>query len=208
MSRYLRSVCKLCRREKEKLFLKGERCGTKCTLDGKRGKNLPGQTKNMRSGKMTEYARHLREKQKARRVYGLTEEQFRHYFSRAERMKGLTGENLLKLLEMRLDNIVYRLSICSSRRMARQLVTHGNVLVNEKKVDLPGYQMKPGDKVAVIASMKENTFIKKSLENPSRCPSWLLLDKDNACGNVKAVPAVEEFSHPIDSQLIVELYSK
>ncbi|MFH1368601.1 MAG: 30S ribosomal protein S4 [Elusimicrobiota bacterium] len=207
MSRYLGSVCKLCRREKEKLFLKGDKCATKCTLETKRGKNLPGGATTMR-GKTTEYAKHLREKQKARRVYGLNEEQFRHYFARAERMKGLTGDNLLKLLELRLDNIVYRLGIVSSRRMARQMVTHGNVLVNDKKIDFPSYQMKPGDKVSVVSFMKENIFVKKSLENPVRCPSWLELNKEDASGTVKTVPMPDEYSHPIDSQLIVELYSK
>jgi small subunit ribosomal protein S4 len=208
MSRYLGSVCKLCRREREKLFLKGEKCAVKCTLDTKRGKNLPGMQHSMK-GKMTEYARHLREKQKARRIYGLTEEQFRHYFQRANAIKkGLTGDNLLKLLELRLDNIVYRLGIVTSRKMARQLVTHGNILVNDHKVDLPGYQLKLADKVAVKGKMKENAQIKKSLENPNRCPSWLELDKDNAAGTVKNMPSPEEFSHPINSQLIVELYSK
>lgn len=208
MSRYLGSVCKLCRREREKLFLKGEKCAVKCTLDGKRGKNLPGMQGAMK-GKMTEYARHLREKQKARRIYGLTEEQFSHYFWRANAIKkGLTGDNLLKLLELRLDNIVYRLGMVSSRKTARQFVTHGNVLVNDRKVDLPGYQLKPGDKVALKAKLKENAQVKKALENPNRCPSWLELDKDNAAGMVKNLPAPEEFSHPINSQLIVELYSK
>jgi len=210
MSRYLGSVCKLCRREKEKLFLKGEKCALKCTLDTKRGKNLPGM--HMQGGmksKTTEYGRHLREKQKARRVYGLSEEQFRHYFDRAHKMKkGLTGENLLKLLELRLDNIVYRLGIVPSRKMARQMVNHGNILVNDRKIDLPGYQLKLGDKVGAKASFKENVFVKRALENPTRCPSWLELDKDNAAGIVKNLPTPQEFSHPINSQLIVELYSK
>jgi small subunit ribosomal protein S4 len=132
MSRYLGSVCKLCRREKEKLFLKGERCSTKCALDKKRGKNGPGQH-GIGKSKMSDYARHLREKQKARRLYGLTEEQFSHYYRFAERMKGSTGDNLLKLLELRLDNVVFRLGLALSKRMARQIVNHGNILVNGKK---------------------------------------------------------------------------
>jgi small subunit ribosomal protein S4 len=207
MSRYLGSVCKLCRREKEKLFLKGERCTTNCTLDRKRGKNIPGMHSMSRS-KVSDYARHLREKQKARRVYGLTEEQFRHYFKRADKMKGLTGETLLKMLEMRLDNIVYRLGIVTSRKSARQIVGHGNVLVNGKKVNLPGYALKPGDKVTLKDKAKENVLVKKSLERTDKFPSWLSLDKASVSGSVLSVPRVEEFSHPIDSQLIVELYSK
>lgn len=207
MSRYLRSSCKLCRREKEKLFLKGERCHKNCTLDRKRGKNIPGMHTMSRS-KVSDYGRHLREKQKARRVYGLTEEQFRHYFARAERLKGLTGENLLKLLELRLDNVVFRLGIVTSRKTARQIVTHGSVQVNDRKVNLPGYQLKVGDKVSLKVKMKENVQVKKSLERSDKCPSWLTLDKQNVAGTVVSIPTPAEFSHPIDSQLIVELYSK
>jgi small subunit ribosomal protein S4 len=207
MSRYLGSVCKHCRREKEKLFLKGERCNSNCTLDRKRGKNAPGQHGVSRS-KMSDYARHLREKQKARRIYGLTEEQFRHYFSRAERLKGLTGENLLRLLEMRLDNVVYRLGIVTSRKLARQIISHGKIMINGEKVNLPGYQVSVGDKVSVADKMKENVQIKKSLERTDKFPSWLNLDKQNLTGTVISKPSSEEFSHPIESQLIVELYSK
>jgi len=207
MSRYLGSVCKHCRREKEKLFLKGEKCTTKCTLETKRGKNIPGMHSMSRS-KVSDYARHLREKQKARRIYGLTEEQFRHYFRRADKMKGLTGENLLRMLEMRLDNIIYRLGIVTSRKAARQIVGHGRVLVNGKKINLPGYQLKIGDKVTLKEKAKENIFVKKSLERTDRFPSWLSLDKQSISGAVLSSPSVEEFSHPIDSQLIVELYSK
>ncbi len=207
MSRYLGSVCKQCRREKEKLFLKGDRCNTNCTLDRKRGKNIPGMHGMSRS-KVSEYARHLREKQKARRVYGLTEEQFRHYFKRADKMKGLTGETLMKMLEMRLDNIVYRLGIVTSRKFARQLVGHGRVLVNGKKVNLPGYALKPGDKVTLKEKAKENVQIKKALERTDKFPSWLGLDKQSITGSVISEPKIGEFSHPIDSQLIVEFYSK
>lgn len=207
MSRYLGSVCKLCRREREKLFLKGERCLLKCTLETKRGKNLPGQHGVSRA-KMSEYSIRLREKQKARRVYGLNEEQFRHYFARAERMKGLTGDNLLKLLETRLDNVVYRLGFATSRNMARQLVTHGEIIVNSRKTDLPSYQLKAGDTVTLKAKMKENVQIKKSLERPIQYPSWLNFDKESLKGSVAGIPMPDEFSFPIKSQLIVELYSK
>lgn len=207
MSRYLGSVCKNCRREKEKLFLKGERCNSNCTLERKRGKNIPGQHGLART-KLSDYGRHLREKQKAKRLYGLTEEQFRNYFARADKMRGLTGENLLKLLEIRLDNVVYRLGIVSSRKLARQIVTHGSILVNDRKVNLPGYQIKEGDKITLKAKMKENVQVKKSLERSDKFPSWLNLDKQNIIGSVLSFPSSEEFSHPIDSQLIVELYSK
>lgn len=212
MSRYLGSVCKHCRREKEKLFLKGERCGAKCTLDTKRGKNIPGQHGAQRGragrGKVSDYARHLREKQKARRIYGLTEEQFRNYFKKADRMKGLTGENLLRMLELRLDNVVHRLGVAASRKQARQIVSHGNILVNGKRVNLPGYPLKQGDKVTLKEKHKENAQIKRTMDRGSRFPSWLTFDKLAVTGTVLATPAVSEFSHPIDSQLIVELYSK
>jgi small subunit ribosomal protein S4 len=207
MSRYLGSVCKLCRREKEKLFLKGERCDRNCTLERKRGKNPPGQHGAGRVRKVSDYAKHLREKQKARRIYGLTEEQFRHYFSRAERMKGLTGVNLLQLLELRLDNVVYRLGMTSSRRFARQIVGHGNVKVNGRRTSVPGYTLKPGDTVALSDTLKENAQIKRSLER-DRCPSWMVMDRAASVGTIASVPSAGEFSHPIDSQLIVELYSK
>ncbi|MCX5782317.1 MAG: 30S ribosomal protein S4 [Elusimicrobia bacterium] len=207
MSRYLGSVCKNCRREGEKLFLKGERCLTKCTLDRKRGKNAPGQH-GARRVKESNYAHHLREKQKARRIYGLTEEQFRHYFHRAERMKGLTGENLLKLLELRLDNIVYRLGIALSRKLSRQLVGHGQILINNRRINLPGYQVKVGDKISLDEKLRENVFIKKALERSERFPSWLSFDKEKITGSILNLPGIDEFSHPIDSQLIVELYSK
>lgn len=212
MSRYLGSVCKQCRREKEKLFLKGERCTTKCTLETKRGKNIPGQHGAQRGrggrAKTSDYARHLREKQKARRIYGLTEEQFRNYFKRADRMKGLTGETLLRLLELRLDNVVHRVGIASSRKQARQIVGHGNILVNGRRVNLPGYQLKQGDTVTLKEKLKTNPGVKRSLERGSRFPSWLSFDKQAFTGTVLAVPSPSEFSHPIDSQLIVELYSK
>jgi small subunit ribosomal protein S4 len=208
MSRYLESVCKLCRREKEKLFLKGDRCNTNCTLDRKRGKNGPGQHGAGKS-KMSDYAKHLREKQKARRVYGLTEEQFRHYYVLAEKMKGSTGDNLLQLLELRLDNVVYRLGFASSKKMARQIVNHGNVIVNDKKINVPRYQVKAGDVITVPEKYKENSVLKKLLEKTStNVPSWLSCDKSKVAGTVVSEPLPGETSHPIDSQLIVEYYSK
>lgn len=208
MSRYRGSVCKICRREREKLILKGEKCIAKCTLDTKRGKNPPGEHGQSRMKKVSEYSKHLREKQKARQIYGLTEEQFRNYFFRANKMKGLTGENLFKLLEMRLDNVVYRLGFVSSRRLARQIVNHGKILVNNKNINLPGYQLKPSDKITIKDKMKENVLVKKSLESIGKIPSWLDLDKQNLVGSIVNVPLPEEFSFPINSQLIVELYSK
>ncbi|MBN1622276.1 MAG: 30S ribosomal protein S4 [Endomicrobiales bacterium] len=209
MARYLDSVCKLCRREKEKLFLKGQRCNTKCSFDSKRGKNPPGeQGGSSRSKKMSEYALRLREKQKARRLYGLTEQQFHHYFVRADRMKGLTGDNLLQLLELRLDNVVYRLGIAPSRNMARQIVNHGHILVNDKRVDLPGYILKIEDKITIKEKTKSNTFVQKSIEQTDKYPAWLNFDKQSLTGVVVSVPQRGEFSHPINSQLIVELYSK
>ncbi|MDR0723842.1 MAG: 30S ribosomal protein S4 [Endomicrobium sp.] len=208
MSRYLGSVCKLCRREKEKLFLKGERCSSNCTLDRKRGKNGPGQHGAMKS-KMSDYGKHLREKQKARRVYDLTEEQFVHYYEVAEKMKGSTGDNLFKLLEMRLDNVVFRLGLAASKKMARQIVNHGNVLVNDKKIDVPRYQVKVGDVITVPEKYKTSVVIKNLLERTvSNVPAWLSFDKDKVSGTVISEPLAGDISHPINSQLIVEYYSK
>ncbi|MDR3243804.1 MAG: 30S ribosomal protein S4 [Elusimicrobiota bacterium] len=208
MARYLGSVCKLCRREREKLFLKGERCSSNCALDRKRGKNAPGQH-GILKGKMSDYARHLREKQKARRIYGLTEEQFSHYYVVAERLPGSTGDNLLKLLELRLDNVVYRLGFAASKSMARQTVNHGNVVVNGKKINVPRYQVKPGDIISVCAKYKENAFIKSLIEKPNQnVPAWLSFDKNKVEGCVVSEPLDGETMQPINSQLIVEYYSK
>jgi small subunit ribosomal protein S4 len=209
MSRYLGSVCKLCRREKEKLFLKGERCSSKCALDTKRGKNIPGQQHGMQKGKMSDYAKHLREKQKARRIYGLTEEQFSHYYQVAEKMKGSTGDNLLKILELRLDNVVARLGLASSKKMARQLVGHGNVLVNDKKIDMPRYQVKVGDVITILEKYKTNVVIKKLIDKTVlNTPAWLSFDKNKIVGTVISEPLAGEATHPLNSQLIVEYYSK
>jgi small subunit ribosomal protein S4 len=207
MGRYLGSVCKLCRREKDKLFLKGERCSTNCTLDRNRGKNLPGGRSSMRM-KMSEYAKHHREKQKGRRIYGLTEEQFKRYYKLAAKAKGMTGENLLRFLELRLDNVVYRLGLVTSRRLARQIITHRWISVNEKCINLPGYPLKAGDKITIKGKYKENANIKRSIERNMSVPTWLTLDQQNLAGTVVNPPSQGEFSFPIDSQLIVELYSK
>jgi small subunit ribosomal protein S4 len=208
MSRYLGSVCKLCRRERTKLFLKGEKCSANCTLDKKRGKNAPGQH-GMAKGKMSDYAKHLREKQKAKRMYGLTEEQFRHYYEIAEKMRGSAGENLLRLLELRLDNVVYRLGFASSKKMARQVVNHGNVLVNDKKIDISRYQVKAGDVVTVSEKYKQNPFIKKLVESTlSNVPAWLSFDKGKVIGTVVSEPLSDSVGQGINSQLIVEYYSK
>lgn len=207
MSRYIGSVCKQCRTEREKLFLKGDRCSTNCTLERKRGKNAPGQH-GARKGKMSDYAKHLREKQKARRVFGLTEQQFRRYFVLAEKLPGLTGDTLLKLLELRLDNVVFKLGLASSRKMARQMVMHGNIVVNGKKIDVPRYQVKVGEVISVKPGYKENSQLKKLMESPVAVPSWLSFSKDTVEGKIVSEPLNEEFSHPINGQLIVELYSK
>jgi small subunit ribosomal protein S4 len=209
MSRYLGSVCKLCRREKEKLFLKGERCSSNCTLNRKRGKNVPGQHGTSKVSKMSDYAKHLREKQKAKRMYGLTEEQFSGYYKTAEKMKGSAGDNLLKLLELRLDNVVYRLGLASSKRMARQIVNHGNILVNRKKIDVPRYRLKVGDVITFPEKYKTNAVVKKLVEKTvSSVPTWLNFDKSRIAGTVVGEPLASETSHFINSQLIVEYYSK
>ncbi len=207
MARYIGSACKQCRAEREKLFLKGERCSTKCALDKKRGKNAPGQH-GAKKGKISDYGKHLREKQKARRVFGLTEQQFKRYFIVAEKMPGLTSDVLLKLLEMRLDNVVYKLGLSHSRKMARQMVMHGLICVNGKKVDVPRYQVKKDDVITVKNSYKDNAVLKKLMENPVAVPSWLSFNKDAIEGKVINEPLKEDFSHPINGQLIVEFYSK
>lgn len=207
MSRYIGSVCKQCRTEREKLFLKGDRCSTNCTLERKRGKNAPGQH-GSKKGKMSEYGKHLREKQKARRVFGLTEQQFKRYFEVADKLPGMTGDNLLKLLELRLDNVVFKMGLAHSRKMARQMVMHGNVTVNGKKVDVPRYQVAIGEVISVREKYKSNSNLKKLMENAVSVPSWLSFSKDNVSGTIVSEPLREEFSHPINGQLIVELYSK
>ncbi|MDD2523389.1 MAG: 30S ribosomal protein S4 [Endomicrobiia bacterium] len=207
MSRYIGSVCKQCRTEREKLFLKGDRCSTNCTLEKKRGKNAPGQH-GARKSKMSDYGKHLREKQKAKRVFGLTEQQFKRYFEVADKLPGLTGDTLLKLLELRLDNVVYKMGLSHSRKMARQMVMHGNITVNGKKVDVPRYEVSIGEIISVKEKYKANSQLKKLMESPAAVPSWLNFSKDTISGTIIGEPLKEEFSHPINGQLIVELYSK
>ena len=208
MARYTGSVCKLCRREGEKLFLKGERCySDKCSVS--RRNYVPGQHGKGRK-KISEYGLQLRMKQKARRYYGILEGQFHHYFEMAERKQGVTGENLLRILESRLDNVVYRLGWASSRAEARQLVVHGHFMVNGKKVDIPSYLLRAGEVVAVSAKSKESTKVKAVLEaNSGRpVPAWLDLNREALEAKVVNLPAREEIDTPVEEQLIVEFYSK
>lgn len=209
MARYSGPVCKLCRRENVKLLLKGERCLNKCPIDKKKDVKKTGSRRY--SKKISEYGRRLREKQRAKLYAGMLERQFRKYFRKAETMKGLTGENLLLLIEMRLDNIVRRLGFASSLSSARQLVCHGHVLVNGRRVDIPSYQVRPGDTISLMESMHENIMFKQSIENMTKrknIPLWLELHAGEAKGKVLKYPAREEMSVPVEEQLIVELYSK
>lgn len=209
MARYRDSVCRLCRRESTKLFLKGDRCVTdKCAAE--RRNYAPGQHGVQTRRKFSEYGIQLREKQKAKRIYGVLERQFRGYFKKAEMKKGVTGENLLQLLEYRLDNVVYRLGFTLSRGMARQLVRHSHFTVNGKKVNIPSYSVKRGDVIEVTKRGKDIEAIKESLKKIEKKEplSWLEIDKEKMRGVVTAVPMVEDISLPIQEQLIVELYSK
>ena len=208
MARYTKSACRLCRRENLKLFLKGERCYTeKCAID--RRSYAPGQHGQSRK-KFSDYGAQLREKQKVKRLYGLLETQFRNTFKEADRQKGITGEVLLFLLERRLDNAVYRLGFANSRDEARQLVRHNHFAVNQSKVNIPSYLLKPGDVIEVREKSKKVVRIQEALEGVARrgVPQWLELDKDQMRGNVKSMPTREEITIPIQEKLIVELYSK
>ena len=208
MSRYTGPVCKECRREGKKLFLKGDRCYTgKCALE--RRSYAPGQHGQNRS-KNSEYGLQLRAKQAARRYYGIQEGQFHKYFLMAERKTGMTGENLLKICESRLDNVVYTLGWASSRAEARQLVTHGHFVVNGSKVDIPSYLLKAGDTVSIKAKSRDSVKIKTVLEaNASRpVPTWLSLDANNLEAKVVALPERDQIDTPVEEHLIVEFYSK
>lgn len=209
MARYIGPVCRLCRREGLKLFLKGERCYTeKCAFE--RRSYIPGQHGQARHGKVSEFGRQLREKQKVKRIYGLVEKQFRGYYELAARKEGVTGENLLAYLERRLDNTVYRLGFASSRSEARLLVTHGHLLINGALVDIPSYNLKPGDTVAIRDKSKEITRITEALEAVDRrgVPAWLTLDRKALKGTVSSLPTRSDVTTPIEERLIVELYSK
>ncbi len=209
MSRYRDSVCRLCRRENLKLYLKGDRCySDKCPFD-RRG-YPPGQHGQRRGGKISDYGIQLREKQKVKRGYGLSEKQFKLAFEKADRQKGITGTNLLQILERRLDNVVYRLGFANSRPQARQLVNHSHFLVNGRKVNIPSYQVKAGDVIEVREKSRSVQVINDALEAVVRrsAPQWLELDADNMKGTVKALPTREDITMPVQENLIVELYSK
>lgn len=208
MARYRESACRICRRENMKLFLKGDRCySDKCAFD--RRSYAPGQH-GQRRGKLSDYGVQLREKQKVKRNYGLSEKQFRLTFSKAERLKGVTGENLLMSLERRLDNVVYRLGFGNSRAQARQLVRHCHFLVNGKKVNIPSYIIKPNDVVELKEGSRNIQVITDALDAVVRrgMPQWLELDKSGFKGTVKSIPVRDDITMPIQEQLIVELYSK
>ncbi len=208
MARITGAVCRLCRREGMKLFLKGDRCfKEKCAFE-RRG-YAPGQHGRRRS-KIQGYGIQLREKQKVKRMYGVLERQFRSYFAKASRKKGITGANLLQMLERRLDNVVYRLGFASSRAMARQLVAHGHIFVDGAKVDIPASLVEPGSVVSLKEGSRKNEAIKICLDTAKGrgVPSWLELDADRFQGTVKQAPSREEITLPIQEQLIVELYSK
>ena len=208
MARYTGPVCRLCRREGTKLFLKGERCMTgKCALD--RRSTAPGQH-GAANKKMREYGVQFREKQKTKRYYGLLEKQFHNYFEEAERRDGMTGENLLKLLECRLDNVVYRMGMAESRKEARQLVLHGHFTLNGKKVNIPSILIKAGDVIAVKESSRDSVKIKglsEEIENRI-VPKWIDVNAAEYTAKITNLPAREDIDFPFDEQLIVELYSK
>ncbi|MBN2373484.1 30S ribosomal protein S4 [bacterium] len=208
MARYKGPLCRLCRREGEKLFLKGDRCfKDKCSLEKK---GYPPGEHGQRRQKVSDYGMQLREKQKVKRMYGILEKQFRGYFMKLERQKGITGENLLIRIESRLDNMVYRFGFAISRNQARVLVSQGHFLVNGKRVNIPSYILKPSNVVEVREKSRKISVIKESMESAAQrgIPAWLELDVENFRGTVKALPTREEITHPIHEQMIVELYSK
>lgn len=206
MARYTGPSCRLCRREGQKLFLKGERCySSKCAVDKRN--YAPGQHGQGRK-KISEYGLQLREKQKAKRFYGLLETQFRNYFDKAARKKGITGENLLIMLETRLDNVIFRMGFASSRKEARQLVRHGHFLVNGKKVDIPSYEVKAGSTIQVKESSMSSPKFKEIRDMSISVPSWITVDVTKLEGKMIAAPTREDIDTPIAEHLIVELYSK
>lgn len=209
MARYTGSVCRQCRREGTKLFLKGDRCyGAKCAVTKRH--TPPGQHGQARTRKQSEYGIQLREKQKCRRAYGVLESQFRKYFSMASNMRGVTGENMLCLLERRLDNVIYRLGLGESRPMARQVVQHGHICVNGKKVDIPSYLIKPGDVITVRERSRDMQNMKAIREQGAGkpMPKWLEMDLENLTGKVIAMPQRDDIDLTIEEHLIVEFYSR
>ena len=208
MARYTGPVCRLCRREGVKLFLKGDRCySSKCAIE--RRAYPPGEHGQKRT-KLTGYGLQLREKQKLKRIYGMSENQFRRYFEKADKMKGITGDNLIILLERRLDNIVYRMGFARTRKEARIFVRHNHILVNGKKVNIPSFLVKEGDIIEVKEKTKESEFMKDILASTQRrsIPEYLEVDREALKGTVKRLPSREEIILPVNEQLIVELYSK
>jgi len=208
LARYTGSACRICRRENLKLMLKGDRCySDKCAFD--RRSYAPGQHGQKR-GKYSDYGIQLREKQKVKRMYGLSEKQFKLFFKKADRMKGITGTNLLVLLERRIDNIVFRLGFASSRPQARQLVRHNHILVNGKKVNIASFLVKKGDTVELKENSKKVKVINEALDTVVRrgVPQWLDIDKENYKGLIKSYPERDDLTMPMQEQLIVELYSK
>ena len=209
LARYTGASCRLCRRENLKMFLKGERCySDKCAFE--RRSFAPGQHGQNRFRKPSDYAVQLREKQKVKQMYGMFEAQFRRFFQEAERVRGVTGETLLIMLERRLDNVVYRLGFAGSRTQGRQMVRHSLVTVNGKKVNIPSFQVKPGDVISLKEKQKKNQLVADNVQGATRrgLPSWLELDAAAFKGVVKAMPNRKEITMPIQEQLIVELYSK
>jgi len=208
MARYTDSVCKLCRRERQKLFLKGQKCYTeKCPIEIRN--YPPGEHGQGRRTKVSEYGIQLREKQKIKRIYGLLETQFRNYFKKANKQKGITGENLVKLLESRFDNIVFRLGLAASRKQARQLITHRHFVINEKLVDIPSYSLSAGDVIKVRDKSKKLDAIHNSLKRiKDSTYSWLTIDKANLAGTFVEVPERVDVPLNANEQLVVELYSK
>jgi len=208
VARYTEPVCKLCRREGLKLFLKGDRCFTaNCAIEKR---NYPPGQHGQRRSKPSDYGLQLREKQKMKRLYGIQETQFRNYFEMAERQKGVTGENLVRLLEQRLDNVVHRLGLGASRAQARMLIGHGHILVNGRRVTIPSYLLRAGDVVEVRPASRDREAIAASLEGAKkrRLPSWLEFDAGNFKGTVRSLPSKEEMAIPVQEQLVVALYSK
>lgn len=208
MARYLESKCRICRREEEKLFLKGEKCfSDKCSIETR---NYPPGQHGQRRRKVSDYGTHLREKQKVRRTYGLLEKQFHNTFVKASRLKGATGENLLVLLERRLDNVVYRMGFGVSRNEARQVVRHSQILVNGQRVNIPSYVLKPGDRVEVAPKAKTQLRIVAAVASAARrgLPSWMNVDPKKMEGVFQSLPQRSDLSASINENLIVELYSK
>src|SRR5579859_7356660 len=209
MARYTGAVCRLCRRDGMKLFLKGAKCFTeKCPVEKR--KFAPGQHGKDRKAKIVGYGLQLREKQKAKRIYFTLEKQFRNYFEKAARAQGVTGEILLQQLELRLDNVAFRLGFATSRRQARQLVRHGHVTVNGKKVNIPSYQVRVGEEIAVKESSRKLTVIEGARDYASGQPQvgWLSVDREKLSGKVQSLPNRSDVNLPVNEQLIVELYSK